>query len=215
MPRKKDTCACGRPKVSTSVQCRTCNGIRRRKTPRGQRRVDCPVCGGPMLITSKTCVKCQTDNNRRKQSFAIDRSRLTDAWLSEFCGLFFGEGSAMIVRNNRSFSVWLLLRLRDDDEPMVQEIIDILGGRTFRRPPAGTHGGQIEWQTDHREHVAEICELILSHSVLPAKKRRDIEQVLDFCRWRDGQPLHFSEEVRQEAERRYQALRDSRKYPSC
>lgn len=173
----------------------------------------CPKCGGRKRKVSKTCKLCQRLDHNGNARYVVDWDLVTDAWLSEFCGFFAGEGYAGIIRNNSSFSAILALRLRDDDVAAVFDIQEKLGGRLlYSKRKSEHHGDQVEWRTTNLSHAIEICELILERSVLPNKKLKDIEQVLDFARWRLSIGYHFSDEERQEAQRRLDKLRQSRKY---
>lgn len=217
MPRKKDKCPnCGRDKVSTSLVCGKCAGIARRKTQFGKRRVPCPGCGKPMVIGSQTCKLCQ----RQPQNVGIggeDLLSVDPLWLAEFRGLFYGEGTAMIIRNNSSYAPCIAIRLRDDDADMITQIHHKIGGRLLKSNRSRVnekHGDQLEWRVTDMNRCRLICETLLT-GLLPAKKKRDIELVRDFCDWRSGTSYYFTEDERQEAERRFLEIREVRKYPSC
>jgi hypothetical protein len=121
----------------------------------------------------------------------------------------------MIIRNNHSFTGCLALRLRDDDEEMINFIQFFFGGRLLHRRlnyQNPKHGDQIEWRTTNLDHVLEICSLLLHHAHFPAKKIDDIRQVKEFCEWRKTFGHYWEDEHVQEAERRMFALRESRIY---
>lgn len=171
----------------------------------------CPLCGKPKRSVAATCKYCQRQSQNRVD-FQITQDR---EWLTEFAGLFWGEGSAMIIRNNTSYSPALVLRLRDDDHLVIEDIQRHLGGRilhSYRNKTNPKHGNQIEWRTTNLEHCEIICRLLLDNSTLLAKKKNDVEAVLDFCRWRKTTGRYLTDEDREEAEFRMNALRESRMY---
>lgn len=184
---------------------------------------ECPICGNRKRTVSKTCQKCRFHLNDRPGQ-APDPGHIpgkpSEEWLQEFRGLFWGEGSAMIVPNNRSYSVILALNLRIDDLELVQDIQLKLGGflvwsaSAARQNPNASP--QAQWRVSRLTHVLEICELLLENSVLSAKKKQDVELVLGFCKWRLprlGSPL--TEEERIEMKRRCDELRASRIVSGC
>jgi hypothetical protein len=145
-----------------------------------------------------------------------DKDNLLSGWFYEFTGLFMGEGCANIIRNGaRSYSPCLSIRLRDDDAPMIEFIQQRLGGRLLHRylhSKNPKHGNQIEWRTTNLQECEKICLLLIQHQHLGARKLNDVEAVYSFCVWRRSCKRYFTEEEREEAEFRMQALRQSRLY---
>jgi len=183
----------------------------------------CPFCGGKKRDVSASCQKCRFRLNDRPDQVPDPKcvpERPSETWLSEFRGLFWGEGSAMIIPNNHSYSVLLALNLRIDDLELVQDLQAKLGGflvwsaSAARQNPNASP--QVQWRVSRLTHVLEICELLLEGSVLAAKKRQDVDQVLDFCSWRLpdlGSPL--SKEQKAEMKQRCDTLRISRSVSGC
>jgi hypothetical protein len=121
----------------------------------------------------------------------------------------------MIIRNNQSFSPTLALRLRDDDKLMIEDIQRHLGGRLLHRylnQKNPKHGNQIEWRVTNLDRCEIICRLLITYSQFFARKKNDVEAVLSFCIWRRSAGHRFTKEEREEAEFRFQALRQSRMY---
>lgn len=177
----------------------------------------CPNCGGIKTKVSSVCKSCQRQDQNIDARYDIDLSTIHPAWISEFRGLFYGEGSAMIIMNNGSYSPCLAIRLRDDDGEVIRDIQRVLGGRYLksnRNAVNPKHGSQFEWRTTNLHHCKQICELLIE-GLLPARKKQDIHLVLDFCTWRINSPVHFSDEAREEAKRRFHQLREIRQYRSC
>lgn len=173
----------------------------------------CPICGNPKRDISKTCRKCSGTQVGEPEAHPVSQVQhhiLTKDWLTEFRGLFWGEGSAMIVPNGSSYGVILALALREDDGELVKDIYLKLGGTLLRRHTKGYHD-QFQWRATRLDHVLEICNLLLDNVQLPAKKVGDVVLVRDFCEWR--LPKHRSpltESEREEMKRRCQELRDRR-----
>lgn len=184
--------------------------------PKKDTRYDtCPICGGPKRTVAKSCKKCWRQPQNRSAPVEIDYSIATPEWLAEFAGLFWGEGSAMIVRNNTSYSPHLCICLRDDDAPMIKRIQEVLGGRilhSYLNKKNPNNGDMIEWRTTNLSHIVTIGQLLLQNSSFQAKKVNDLNQVIDFCTWRASCGRWFTDEERAEAERRFQHLRNSRKW---
>lgn len=175
----------------------------------------CPKCGGRKRTVSKTCKKCQSQSENLHSTCTIDYSLATPLWIAEFSGLFWGEGSAMIVRNNTSFAAILCIRLRDDDYEVIRDIQQTLGGRLLHRylhKKNPKHGNQVEWRTTNMEHILEIGNLVLEHSAFEAKKKHDLQRVLEFCAWRLNQDRFMTPSQREEAEKLMYSLRNSRLY---
>lgn len=177
----------------------------------------CPICGGPKRSVSARCNNCRRQSQNENLEYHINWKLATPVWLSEFRGLFWGEGYAGIVRNNTSFSPVLALRLRDDDGDLIRDIQSKLGGRylisqtSLKNPNAGD---SLEWRTTDLDHCIELCHMLLD-SVLPAKKYRDTEAVLDFCTWRKTVPYFWTDKDRAIAEGKMLTLMASREYRKC
>lgn len=175
----------------------------------------CPLCGALKRKAAANCKDCRRHLSNTPPE-EINLSGVSDIWLAEFRGLFYGEGSAMIVKNGKaSFAPILTIGLRDDDARVIIDIQRVLGGRIFyqtRNNP--NHGSVIRWREMNLYRCAQICKLLLQGRI-PAKKMNDIRLVLDFCEWRMTTPYNFTDETRQEAERRFNELRESRTYRSC
>lgn len=182
----------------------------------------CPICGGKKRSVSKTCQKCRyrlNDKPSQEPDQGINYELLTLEWLSEFRGFFWGEGSAAIIPNNRSYSALLTIGLRADDLPALQDIQRRLGGflvwnasASRQNPNAGLG---VHWRVSKMPHVRDICSLLLERVVMPAKKVKDVRQVFDFCEWRlPRYGCRLTDEERTEMKRRHTALLESRIF-SC
>lgn len=176
----------------------------------------CPNCGRQKRGVAALCKSCTRKPENEKASYDPERVAAIDSgWFREFCGLFFGEGAAMIIRNNSSFAPCLCFRLRDDDAAIVLEVQRQLGGRvlhSYKHDRDPSRGDQIEWRTTNLAHVKAITYRMLNESALPAKKLADIRAVYEFCLWRESAPLYLGDTNKQEAERQMRALQEGRKY---
>jgi len=171
----------------------------------------CPVCGGYKRQPSKTCKACQSQPQNRGWNYEINLELTNEPFWREFSGLFMGEGSAMIVENNSSFSVILSLGLREDDSVLIYHLRQILGGSVLRRKSKIGGYDVLMWRTTNMKHVLEISQKLLEFTSLPAKKVSDVQQVIEFCIWRlPRRGCRLLPEEREEGERRMFALRQSR-----
>jgi hypothetical protein len=76
-----------------------------------------------------------------------------------------------------------------DDAPLIYDLQSKLGGTVVKDYNAGKRQTQlsrkptIRWSTNQASLVKSICEAILSHCPIPAKKLDDVQNVLDFLNW--------------------------------
>jgi hypothetical protein len=178
----------------------------------------CPICGNRKRSVSQTCRKCRYQLNDRPLQMpdtGIHHDLLSPGWLAEFRGLFWGEGSAMIVPNQSSYSAILALNLRADDISAMQDIQARLGGFLVwsalgvnLRPH--THP-QVQWRATRLDHVREICQLLLADIQLSTKKTEDVRQVLAFCDFRlPNRYRPIVSEDREKMREMFERLRQSR-----
>lgn len=178
----------------------------------------CPECGEIKRVVAKTCKQCRYVGAKKvsvEVLKSVRRDLITPEWISEFRGLFWGEGSAMIVPNNNSYSTIISLGLRSDDKAVLVDIYEKLGGSVVehstahRRNPL--HGTQLQWRVTSIPHVLEICRLLLASPLIPAKKVGDVRLVMSFCEWRIARyTCPITPEERQEMKRRHEELTASR-----
>lgn len=105
-------------------------------------------------------------------------------WLA---GWIDGEGSFIITRKNEhhgtgyvSYAPYFDLKVRDDDEGLIREIIAVTGiGYTYRRPSRGASHPMFGWRVQGRDQTARLVE-ILDHFPLRSRK------AADFAIWRQA-----------------------------
>jgi hypothetical protein len=105
-------------------------------------------------------------------------------WLS---GLIDGEGCFRIQRNHSrgrgpvTYSTSFALKLRDDDEPILREIIAQTGiGRfAYDSTRSGNSKPAAAWHVDRREDCAALVALLDRHPLRTRKAR-------DFAVWREA-----------------------------
>jgi hypothetical protein len=175
----------------------------------------CPNCGKPKRKVARLCKDCQglVLNTRGTANLIVDRTAIDQSWLSEFRGLFWGEGSAMIVPNNGSYGPILALNLRIDDRAAVESIQEHLGGKLLRlssRIGDKHYADQMQWRATRLEEVQAICELLLADMQIPAKKVQDVRRVLEFIEYRLSLGRYLTPEQRLELKRLHDDLRSSR-----
>lgn len=179
---------------------------------------ECPVCGGWKRKVAKTCRKCRffDMNYTPSGDDGIKDDRLTSEWLHQFRGLFWGEGSAMILKNGSTYTTGLALVLRADDKDVIFDIQSKLGGRVlyYDAPRRRRYGNpQYSWKVSDLEQVAEICRLLLDGNLIPAKKVGDVERVLAFCEFRLPNRFRLiGDDDRREMKRRYRELLRYRRF---
>lgn len=112
---------------------------------------------------------------------------LSDLWVAEFRGYFWGDGYLGITTNGTgkripSFTARAQITTRDDDAAMLHDIAERIGGKVSgddwargsekRRPVA-------IWRTRNPATVGLVCDL-LDGGLMPSKKRREVDVVRRF-----------------------------------
>lgn len=136
-------------------------------------------------------------------------------WWSEFKGFFYGEGTVHFnISQSGSHNLMLKILLRADDSEILYDIQAKLGGNVrfeHRKRDTRNNNPAASW------YITGIGRVygILSHIAdgrLPAKKRRDIQLVREYCEWRLGLPKFLTEEQIQMSENFRQRLIELRRY---
>ncbi len=138
-----------------------------------------------------------------------------DQWESEFCGFTWGEGCLLVVTESRKGNIIFTARfriiLRADDAEILYYFQKRLGGYMYgpySHPPSNP---TMSWQVVGTEKLKRIRD-ILSRSVLPAKKRKELALWSEFL---DGVPGIGKRRTTEQKERCFQivnALREMRVY---
>lgn len=147
---------------------------------------NCPNCGKKKDYRSALCIECG-----RKTNSGFKSELLTPEWCYAFTGIFMGEGSIGIhydKRSGGSYHVRAQIKLRADDFELMNDIHNRLGGTLYNEKARGNSKPIITWATTDTGQVNGLCDLLLSHNILPAKKMRDVSIVKEFCTWRMSQP---------------------------
>lgn len=182
---------CGGPMTGRGKTCKKCRMVAFRKPE----IYICPVCGGPKSHRGKVCMKCRDSQPKRslKNGWSYVGARTYEDldlfWFSQFAGLFMGEGTANLQKTNQgTIAARLSLVLRSDDAGVIYDIQNHLGGSV--RVDHHGKNPQHRWELGSLESIKRVCELLLEHTIIPAKKLREVEVVLRFAEWRMSQPLH-------------------------
>lgn len=150
---------------------------------------ECPQCGGLKDYRSRLCKNCGRNVND-----GVDYSKLTPQWLACFSGFFIGEGSVGVYFDKRargSYHARMSLKLRADDKPALDDIVDKLGGKIYSDKNRTSQ--QWGWASCDTSHINEICGLILENCPIPGKKLIEIRLVQEFCTWRLAQPYRVTD----------------------
>ena len=111
---------------------------------------------------------------------------LDPAWASEFRAFFMGEGCAQMARRKRKgLTVWIYqpslhIRLREDERPLIDDIVAHLGGQVTSVPARTSKQGYVTnpalfWSLVNYPRVRSVIEATdLCNPLLPAHKRLDI-----------------------------------------
>ncbi len=138
--------------------------------------------------------------NMKHQQAMVNTFDLVSAdWWNEFRGFFYGEGTVGISWGSRGRgAIYLRITLRDDDSEALQHIRSVLGGKvSYSTPKTDTRNSNPNcmWFITGLSTCLAILEK-LSDGVIPAKKRKDIEIAIEFCKWRLDCSRHLSAEQR-------------------
>ena len=151
----------------------------------------CPSCGKNKDYRSALCQECG-----RKTNSGFKAELLTREWCIAFTALFMGEGSIGIQfdkRSGGSYHVRAQIKLRADDNLLMEDIYNRLGGTLYNEPARGNSNPIITWATTDTAQVNGLCDLLIAHNILPAKKMRDVSIVKEFCGWRMSQPFRVED----------------------
>jgi hypothetical protein len=135
--------------------------------------------------------------------------------LVAFCGLFMGEGCALLARRRMKSGKWtyrpeLIMRLRSDDRPVLDWVYSLLGGGVLDVCNSPTSGNPMSqwWLAGYRQ-VQPVLQILLQSSV-PAKKKNDILILDELCTLRKTWPYRLSQEhldILEDYRLRIQAIR--------
>lgn len=181
------TCACGNRMANNAKTCQKC-----RRKPEAY---ICPHCGGPKSFSSKTCIDCRnpvyTSTGVRNRSEEKDLSGLDPLWVSQFVGWFHGEGSVRIHKTNKgTYAGGCTIKLRADDQAVLRNIHETLGGRFFFPNHREGHSPEVVWEITQINGLKAVLELIRDFTIIPGKKLQDVLIVLEFINWRMSQTYH-------------------------
>ena len=115
---------------------------------------------------------------------------LDPVWAAEFRAFFMGEGCATITRRKDKGTILyqpqLAIRLRDDERPLIEDIVAHLGGMVTKVPKRLSPEGYLTnpalfWHTVGYPKIRGIIEATdLANPVLPAHKRLDIRILYEY-----------------------------------
>lgn len=183
MPKLHDSCPdCGGSKDIRSARCRKCSYV-----IQDTKRLNsiCPECGGVKDYRAALCANCGRITNS-----GIDFDAIEPAWAYAFFGLFMGEGSVGLYVDNRSrgsVHARASIKMRADERELLSDIARKLGANVYPENARDGSNPILVWATTNTAQVLDLCNFLLNHNVLPAKKLRDIEIVQRFCVWRMSQ----------------------------
>ena len=173
-------------------------------------QIPCPKCGSPMDKRSIHCRGCFSSGKPRiYKAPKIPHAKKPRAnlptpnwellqenpnWIYQFVGIFHGEGSVSIHRTNQNtYIARLMFGLRQDDKAVMDSILIMLGGKVIYDPARGNSKPMLRWEFSKQSEILNILYLIRDFTLLPAKKLRDVNLVIEFCEWRQSQPFHVKD----------------------
>ena len=147
-------------------------------------------------------------------------------WRLEFRGFFMGEGCVQLLRYPRKkLNVWsyrpqLGIRLRADERPLINQILEYLGGLTTEVAKRTTKQGytsnpSIFWYVSGWKRCRPIVEQVLLGSVLEAHKRLDLDLLHQAILYRFTLGNRLGQEGRDKMEEFREAIMNVRKYSDC
>lgn len=136
---------------------------------------------------------------------------ITQNWIDEFRGLFWGEGCADIQRYHNGKGIFfrprLRIQLRADDAELLKDIQAKLGGtlnyienKNQKSKPA------YQWTLSNKEEVSWVCERLLEGK-LPSRKIKQIELVKEAADLRKGKLGHIKSGERVRLNELYESAR--------
>ena len=190
----QNTCPiCGVPIRPKSKRCRRHNLGCPAKKPKN---LVCPDCGSAISRGGTYCVKCSqnhkhyTKHIERRTEPSADLNALPKEWIYQFVGLFYGEGTATIHKTNKGSYIPVLgLGMRIDESPIVEDMMQRIGGH-YHIENRGSHLPMFRWQCTRLHEVLDLCHLFLEHTVIPARKSKELAILVQFCEWRLSVPFH-------------------------
>jgi hypothetical protein len=171
-----------------------------------QRKDSCPQCGGPKLLASARCLAC-----KRGQPLALARYRgrtktdcpspdwslATRDFLLQFAGIFMSEGCLhAALSRDTTLAIRLAIKLRADDHRCLELIHSILGGGLRREKRRKNSKNIVIWEVTKRDDIRSILMAIQPLIVIPMKKAREIEAVLEYFAWRESVAFHHVDRER-------------------
>jgi len=137
-------------------------------------------------------------------------------WISEFRGLFWGEGCADIQRYSRDRGIFyrprLRIQLRADDVEILKNIQENIGGtlvyienKDQKSKPA------YQWTLSNKAEIVWVCDQLLK-SNLPSRKLQQIEAVREASNLRKDKVGHTTEGEKVRLEELYNLTRKLKKF---
>ena len=125
-----------------------------------------------------------------------DGTELSEQWMSEFRGFFYGDGYLGITSNGKrkcgrytSYVARAQITLRDDDSAMLYDFMQKLGGHIFherRGKKVKDENGKvfqskpyIVWRVVNLKEIMTICD-ILELGILPSKKIKETKILREY-----------------------------------
>ena len=206
---------CGGPMNPTSRKC--CSKCLVTTGETNHKLEPCPICGKPKDKRSKTCRACRyPDLKGQVREFKgrprvgvaeFDHLSIDPLWAAEFSGFFMGEGTCLMTQVDGRKGLptpVVAIHLRRDDRPILEEIRSVIGGRiTNHETPPGKDGYQSKpqstWAVSGFARTKEVLSLLKKSTSFPAKKRRDVEILLEYILWRETVPCFPSDSDKETA----------------
>lgn len=164
------------------------------------------------------------DTYSRRRKFSLQPYGVnvpSDIWAAEFRGLFFADGVATFKYHHKSKAPTpsLQISLRADNRSLLEEIEFVLGG-TIYDIPVPSHPSvlpnaapQVRWRISGWSRVySVILSTGLDNALLPAKKREDIEILLETILARLDMPIKYSGEDRARLDEYVERLKQVKKF---
>ena len=143
-----------------------------------------------------------------------------ELWNAEFCGFFWGEGCADLQKYSRKnrgcmYRPRLRITLRSDDEPILLDIQEHLGGTVTKGHNAKNYKWKTQtsrtWCLSNKESVVCVCDILLK-GCMPAKKLKQIKVIRKAAKLRAGKLGHVTDNERTILEKCYKLAQYLKKF---